>query len=142
MGRILAVDYGTRRIGLAVSDPLGITAQGLDAIPGAELSDPVEAIAGLAADRQAERIIVGLPLSLSGEAGIAAQKVLEFVERLRQTTDIPVETLDERMTSAGAQAVLKGSGLSQKKRRQAIDSMAAQILLQDYLARERRKKVG
>lgn len=133
--RILAVDYGQRRIGLALSDEFRIIATGLqtlDNTPG--LMDEIKALV----ERHAvSRIVVGLPLTLRGEIGATASAVLEFAERLRRDCGVPVETFDERFTSSLAEDTMRRAGARRSRRRQKgkVDEIAAVILLQDYLQR-------
>jgi putative Holliday junction resolvase len=131
---ILAIDYGDKRIGLAVSDPLGIAAHGLDTIEkkgdGAEL----DRIAEIVEERSVERIVVGLPLHMNGSEGEVARKVRGFVKSLkRRIPDVAVELLDERLTSARAHRALSCEGVSMKERKKRVDRMAAQFILQRYL---------
>jgi putative Holliday junction resolvase len=131
---ILAIDYGDKRIGLAVSDPLGIAAHGLDTIEkkgdGAEL----DRIAEIVEERSVERIVVGLPLHMNGSEGEVARKVRGFVKSLkRRIPDVTVELLDERLTSARAHRALSREGVSMKERKRRVDRMAAQFILQRYL---------
>ncbi len=134
-GRVLAIDYGERRIGLALSDELGIIASGI----GTLNSDDTAAtrIAALAVERGAARIIVGLPLTLSGERGSAVVMVEKFVAQLRELVTVQVELFDERFTSSLAQQAIRDMGVGKKKRRDKgkVDEIAAIILLQGYLDR-------
>ena len=132
-GRILAIDYGERRIGLALSDELGMIASGAGTIPGDEKA--VSQIAELATERGVVHIIVGMPLTLKGEVGDTARMVQRFVEKLSAAIDIPVDTLDERFTSSMAEQAIRDMGVGRKKRRDKgkIDEIAAVILLQGYL---------
>lgn len=133
MGRILAIDYGRRRVGLAVTDPLGITAQGL---PTLEVDSAEGIIAWVKENRQeweVERIIMGLPRALSGGMGAMAEEVTAFADRLRQETHLPVVLIDERMTSREAHATFAQGGKKLKGRKGSIDRIAAVLLLQHYL---------
>lgn len=132
-GRILALDVGRRRIGLALSDPLGITAQGLDTLQRINLRTDLDALAALAAEKDVRRFLVGHPLHLSGREGRQAEYVREFAGRLEERTGIPVEFRDERLTTVEAQRVLRESGVSLEKRKRAVDKLAAVILLEGYL---------
>ena len=107
MARILAADYGRKRVGLAISDPLGVLAQPLETYSGAH---PVEHIADIIESRSVERVIVGLPLRMNGEPGRQVEEVERFIDRLRDCTSIPVETLDERLTSVEAQRQIHSMG--------------------------------
>ena len=132
-GRILALDVGRRRIGLALSDPLGITAQGLDTLQRINLRTDLDALAALAAEKDVRRFLVGHPLHMSGREGRQADYVREFAGRLEERTGIPVEFRDERLTTVEAQRVLRESGVSLEKRKRAVDKLAAVILLEGYL---------
>ncbi|MEA3494146.1 MAG: Holliday junction resolvase RuvX [Candidatus Margulisiibacteriota bacterium] len=130
--RKLGIDYGEKRIGIAVSDPLGIAAQPVEVIENSDqvierLSDIVSRY------EQVDEIIVGLPKTLKGEVGIAAEKVLKFVEELKKVVKIPIVTWDERMTTAAAEKNLIAAGLSRGKRKKVIDKSAAAYILQSYL---------
>ena len=128
--RVLGLDVGDRYIGVALSDALGLTAQPLNVIDrqagGAEAL-----VAALVAEHQAERVIVGLPLTLRGEQGPQAAKVTAFADRLRRRTAVPVQLLDERLTTAQGQRVLRETGA--KRRGRILDRIAAQLILQHYL---------
>ena len=132
-GRILGLDYGSHRIGAAVSDPLGITAQPLPAIPRRGDRRDIEAIGALVREYGAASILIGLPLNLSGEAGAQAEKALAFAEKIRTNLEIPVKTWDERLTTAQAERHLIASGVRRGKRKEVRDSLAAVFLLQSAL---------
>jgi putative Holliday junction resolvase len=133
--RILGIDFGEKRIGIAISDPLGLTAQGVAVIGKSEtfeedikeLNKIIKKCGGV------DEILVGLPKTLAGEIGIQAQKVLEFVEALKAAFKIPINTWDERLTTVQAERTLKEAGLSAKKRRKVVDKSAAAYILQSYL---------
>lgn len=137
MGRILGVDLGTRRIGLALSDPLGLVASPLAVIERAA-SHEVDhrAILEAAREAEAERIIVGMPLSLSGRAGpsarAAAAEVAELTE-LAAAEALPVETHDERLTTVAAERALAAAGVPGPARRRVVDKVAAAVMLQSWL---------
>jgi putative Holliday junction resolvase len=137
IGRIVGLDVGDRRIGVAVSDPLGLTAQPVTVLERAGAGRDVEAVEALLARHQAERVIIGLPLLLSGGKGPQAQKVEAFAEALRQRVAVPIELVDERFTTAQATQALREAGLSRRKRAPAIDVVSAQLILQHYLERAR-----
>jgi putative Holliday junction resolvase len=125
-GRILALDHGTARCGCAVSDPLGTLATPLDAVERPDTRRGLAAIVRLAADREVERVLVGLPLTLAGEEGEQAAAARAFAERLAGELDVPVELHDERLTTRLAERTGGGSD---------VDSRAAAHLLESYLAR-------
>jgi putative Holliday junction resolvase len=132
-GRILALDLGKRRIGLALSDPLGITAQGLPTLERTNIREDLSALERLIAQHEVALILVGHPLHMSGQEGRQAEHAREFAHRLGERTGIAVKLWDERLTTVEAQRVLKESGVSIAKRARAIDKLAAQILLESYL---------
>ncbi len=131
--RILALDYGKKRIGLAISDPLGFTAQGLETLQRSRLREDLAKLAALAKDREVEMFLLGDPIRMSGEPGRGSEAVREFASRLQQVSGLPVAFWDERLTSVEANRVLRESGISLDKRRAAVDRMAAVLLLQSYL---------
>lgn len=133
VGRVLALDVGKRRIGLALSDPLGITAQGLQTLERSRIREDLAYLAEVVSSQDVRLILVGNPLHMSGDAGRQAQYVREFGDRLQVATGVPVEYWDERLTTVEAQRVLKGSGISIEKRARAVDRLAAVILLASYL---------
>ena len=135
--RILALDFGKKRIGVAISDELGITAQGLPTVERTNIREDLARLAGLVRERAVERIVLGFPLHLSGAEGRQAQRVKEFGERLARAAGVPVEYFDERLTSVEANRVLRESGISIEKRARAVDRLAAVILLEGYLDRLR-----
>jgi putative Holliday junction resolvase len=133
--RILALDLGARRIGVAVSDLLGITAQGLETIHRQNGRTDLQTLQKIVKDYEVGMILVGQPLHMSGQAGRQAQHAQVFADQLRRRFGMEVRLWDERLTTAEAQRVLKSSGVSIEKRKQAIDRMAAVILLQSYMDR-------
>jgi putative holliday junction resolvase len=132
-GRILALDVGRKRIGLAVSDALGITAQGLPNLVRKNKRSDLEQIARIAAEHGAVLFLVGNPLHMSGDAGRQAEWVREFAANLSAHTGLPVKMWDERLTTVEASRVLRESGIGIEKRAQAVDRLSAVILLQSYL---------
>lgn len=134
--RILGLDYGSKRLGVAVSDPLGITAQPIAVLDSTNAIEELQKI--VSEYSPIDEIVVGLPKTLKGEIGPAAQKVLEFVETLKQNFESKIVTWDERLTTAGVEKDLIAAGLSRKKRKQVIDKSAAAVILRSYL--DARKK--
>ncbi len=132
-GRILALDVGERRIGLAVSDPLGLTAQGLRTLERANNRQDFARLAELATQWEAALILVGYPVELSGAEGRQAQAMRSFAATLSARLGVPVKLWDERLTTREAQRVLRQTGTSIRKRAPALDRMAAVLLLQSYL---------
>ena len=133
MGRVLGIDVGDRRIGLALSDPGGILASPLTIIEHTTETGDIEAILKIAQERGVERIIVGLPRLMNGDVGPQAQKVQTFTETMRSRTNIPIEHRDERLTTVTAQRLHQESGSRKKKGIIRYDAMAAAVILQDYL---------
>jgi putative Holliday junction resolvase len=131
--RILALDLGKRRIGVAVSDELGITAQGIDTIQCRNRRTDLAAIARLAAERGAALILVGNPLNLSGEIGSQAEWVRDYAEQIAKCTGLEVKLWDERLTSAEASRLLREGGISVDRKAGIVDRMAAVLLLQSYM---------
>jgi putative Holliday junction resolvase len=131
--RILALDHGTVRIGLAVSDELGMLAHPLDALPAEPLPAFLDALQKLIREREIALILVGLPRNMDGSRGPAVEKVEAFVHLLRETIAIPIRTWDERLTTLQAHRLLAESGKREKERRGRVDSSAAAVLLQSYL---------
>jgi putative Holliday junction resolvase len=133
--RILAVDWGERRIGLAVSDARGIIATGLDTLEVKGLEDALTRVAGVAAETGAESIVVGLPLLMSGERGEAARTAEAFADALRKRVGVGVDTYDERLTSTISQRRLREVGVRTGRARGRVDQGAAVALLESYLLR-------
>jgi putative pre-16S rRNA nuclease len=136
-GRVLALDLGKRRIGLALSDELGITAQGLETLQRSNIREDLARLAQLASEKNVALILVGNPLHMSGHEGRQAEYARDFGERLREATGLPIEYRDERLTTVEAQRVLRQSGISIQKRAKAVDRLAAVILLESYLDSQR-----
>jgi putative Holliday junction resolvase len=133
--RILAVDWGERRIGLAVSDPTGVIASALPTLTVGGRDEAVGRVAAVASETEAERIVVGLPLRMSGERGEAALAAERFAEALRRRTEIPIHTYDERLTSALSQRRLHERGVRTGHAKGLVDAGAAVALLESYLMR-------
>ncbi len=131
--RILAIDFGTKRIGLAVSDALGITAQGLPTLERVNLAKDLDRLRGLVEEYEVETLVVGNPISARGEETEMSRRAAAFAEKLRRATGRRVILWDERLTTAEAGRVLRQAGLSIHKRRQARDRLAAVLLLSGYL---------
>ncbi len=132
-GRILALDVGRRRIGLAVSDPLLLTAQGLPTLERKNNRADLSALAKLAAHWGVTLWLVGYPVELSGREGSQAEWVRRFAQQLSAHTGLPVKLWDERLTTAQAGRLLRESGASIARRARAVDRLAAALLLQNYL---------
>jgi putative Holliday junction resolvase len=131
--RILALDLGKKRIGLAISDPLGITAQGLPNLVRVNKRTDFAALEQLVRERQVGLILMGNPINMRGDEGRQSGWVREFAQALEKRTGLPVKLWDERLTSVEAGRVLRSSGISIEKRAAAVDRLSAVILLQSYL---------
>ncbi len=131
----MAVDWGAKRIGLAVSDPLGILATGLPTLDVRGVEDAVEKVAAAAVECEAERIVVGLPLLLSGDRGSAARSAESFAQRLVERTGLPVDTYDERLTSTLSARRLRDRGVRTGHQKWQVDQGAAVALLESFLQR-------
>lgn len=132
-GRILALDVGSKRIGVAVSDPLGITAQGLETIQRQNKRRDLEALGALLKQYDVREIVVGLPLRLSGAEGTQSEKMRRFASDLEAHFGITVHLWDERWTSTEANRLLREAELSIEKRGKAVDRMAAVLILQSWM---------
>ena len=131
--RILALDLGKKRIGLAISDPLGITAQGLPNLVRARKRTDFALLEQIVRERQVGLILMGNPINMRGDEGRQSGWVREFAQELETRTGLPVKLWDERLTSVEANRVLRSSGISIQKRAAAVDRLSAVILLQSYL---------
>jgi putative Holliday junction resolvase len=131
--RILALDLGKRRIGLAISDELGVTAQGLPTLERTNIREDLARLGKLIDENAVSLILMGNPLHMSGREGRQAEYARDFSERLTEATRVPLIMWDERLTTVEANRVLRESGISIKKRAKAVDRLAAVILLESYL---------
>jgi putative holliday junction resolvase len=141
-GRVLGLDVGTRRIGVAVSDPLGITAQGLKTLQRKNKNRDLEYLRRLVAEYDVKEIVIGLPLRMSGVEGVQAEKIRAFAAELCRRFRLPVHLWDERLTSAEANRLLRETDLSIEKRGQAVDRMAAILILQGWMENRRASASG
>jgi len=132
-GRILALDVGKRRIGLAISDPLGITAQGLETLERTNLREDLARLAQLAAERGVRLFLVGLPLHMSGDESAQSAFVRDFASRLAAAAGVPVEFWDERLTSKEAERALREGNATLQRKKRSVDRMSAMLLLESYL---------
>lgn len=137
--RIMALDFGTKRIGVALSDELLLTAQGADSIYCKEITADLAAIAKLVRENGVSEIVVGLPLNMDGTYSAKTKEVMEFTDKLTTAVDVSVKTWDERLTSLQADNILLEADISRRKRRMLSDKVAAQIILQSYLDSRKRK---
>ena len=134
--RILGLDYGSKTVGVAVSDPLGLTAQSVETIwrkQENKLRQTLARIEELAAEYQAEKIVLGLPKNMNNTIGERAEKTLEFRERLERRTGLPVVMWDERLTTVEAERTLMEASVRRENRKQYLDQLAAVFILQGYL---------
>jgi len=131
--RILALDHGTRRIGVAVSDEMKMIASPLEYIPAEPMDKVVERLQQLIGEKEVELILVGMPRNMDGTYGPAAEKVKEFIASVQQHITTPIKTWDERLTSVMANRALLEANVRRADRKQKVDKMAAAILLQSYL---------
>ncbi len=132
--RVLALDYGTKRIGVALSDELGWTAQPLETLNRRTLDQDIAHIASLVETYGVRQVLLGFPLQLDGREGPAIQAMREFHTRLEEGVTVPVILWDERLTTKAAEDLLIAADVSRKKRKGVVDRIAASILLQSYLA--------
>lgn len=137
-GRILGVDYGDVRTGLAISDPSGFLASGIGTYKPGGMRRTAELVAKEAGEREAVRIVIGLPKNMDGSEGFRADAVKAFAAILAELTDIPCVFYDERLTTAEAHKLLSLTETGGKKRKGVVDTLSAQIILQDYLDSMRR----
>jgi putative pre-16S rRNA nuclease len=132
-GRVLGLDVGARRIGIAVSDPLGITAQGLETLQRRNKRHDFDYLQRVIREYEVREIVVGLPLRMSGAEGTQAEKMRTFAKELARKFGLPVHLWDERLTSAEANRFLRETELSIEKRGKAVDRMAAVLILQGWM---------
>ena len=135
MSPVLGIDFGRARIGLAISDELRLLAHPLETIPANKNS--MEKIVDIVRDRKIDKLVVGIPRHMSGEIGKAANEALEFAAKLRSQLPCAVETWDERLTTVAANRALSDAGKKTRQTRGFVDQVAAQMILQSYLDRER-----
>ena len=134
--RTLGIDYGERRVGVAISDPLGSIALGLETVTVKSLRDAVTKVSEICREKEASTVVVGLPLNMNGTRGPMVERVERFVAELADAVGIPVVTYDERLSSAMVERTLLDADMSRGKRKGVRDMLAAQVILQGYLDRE------
>lgn len=139
-GKYLGVDYGDVRTGLAECDVSGMLASGITTIKEGGMRNTAERVAKEAAARSCKKIIIGLPKNMDGTEGDRATVIKAFAEILASITDIPIDFYDERMTTMQAYRFLDGAGTFGKKRKDVIDTLSAELILQSYIDRERARK--
>lgn len=133
--RILGLDMGQKTIGVAISDPLGFTAQGITTIRRKNKEQDIAEIKSFCDEYQVEKIVIGLPKNMDNSVGFAGQKSIEFAELLKSKIDIEIEMWDERLTTVSAHRAMLEADLSRAKRKKIVDKIAATFILQGYLDR-------
>jgi putative Holliday junction resolvase len=131
--RVLALDHGTKRIGMAISDELGMIAQPMEFIPAEPFSQVLIRLKQVLQEKGVELLLVGMPRNMNGSYGPAALKVQEFIAHLKESVSVPIQTWDERLTSSQANRLLIQANVRRKDRKGKVDQTAAAILLQSYL---------
>ncbi|MCJ8011671.1 Holliday junction resolvase RuvX [Paenibacillus sp. KQZ6P-2] len=131
--RIMGLDYGDRKIGVAVSDLFGWTAQGLEVVERRRDGSEMQRIADLVRENEVEEIVVGLPKNMNGSIGPRGEICIDFADKLKEMLELPVHLWDERLTTVSAERTLIEADVSRKKRKQVVDKMAASLILQNYL---------
>ncbi|GAB6990828.1 Holliday junction resolvase RuvX [Paenibacillus pini] len=131
--RILGLDYGDRRIGVAVSDLFGWTAQGLEVVERRRDGTEIQRIESLVREYEVEEIVVGLPKNMNGSIGPRGEICIDFADKLKELLELPVHLWDERLTTVSAERTLIEADVSRKKRKLVVDKMAASLILQNYL---------
>ena len=140
--RIMGLDYGSKTIGVAISDSLGLTAQPFETIERNKenkLRRSLAKIAKIVEEKNIKKIVVGLPVNMNGRRGKRVSLTLEFVEKLKQRVDVPIIMQDERLTTVEADEILDESGVKKENRKQFIDMVAAGIILREYMEKENGK---
>lgn len=131
--RVIGLDLGDKTIGVAVSDPSGLIAQGIKTIKRKNIKYDIDEIIKIVNEYNAEKIIMGLPKNMNGTMGPSSQKVIEFSEKIKKRIDIEIIFQDERLTTVSAQRILIEADLSREKRKKVVDTVAATYILQTYL---------
>ena len=133
--KVMGIDYGEKRVGVAVSDPMGSIAMPLKTLNVRGDADALDQVCAIVEETEAEALVIGMPYNMSGSAGPMAQKVAAFVESVRARVSVPVSTTDERLSSQVVERVLLDADMSRGKRKGVRDKLAAQVILQGYLDR-------
>jgi putative Holliday junction resolvase len=131
MGRVLGIDHGDARIGIAMSDETAFLASALTTVKSNRMAP--DEIAALVEEHGVEKIVIGLPRNMDGSYGPATEKVRAFAEKLKRKTDVPIAEWDERLSTVSAHNALREAGLDGRRRKSVVDKVAAQIILQNYL---------
>jgi putative Holliday junction resolvase len=140
--RILGIDYGEKRIGLAVSDELEITARGISVVERKSKKADLDTIAAAVSELGAGAVVVGYPLRLDGSAGIQCEKVDRFIASLQEVIPVPIIAWDETLSTKEAEGLMREAGVKRKKKRGMVDRIAAGLILQDYLNQKARRGGG
>ena len=133
MGRILGIDYGTRRVGVAISDPTAMLATPLSVESVRSMEEAVAVVARIARDRGVVKIVVGMPINMDGTMGAIAKESEKYVELLKVASGLPVDTTDERLSTSLVERMLVSADVSRGRRKEVRDKLAAQVILQGYL---------
>ncbi len=136
MPRTLGIDYGESRVGVAISDPFGSIALGVCTLQVTGMNNAVQQVAEICKEKDAETVVVGMPLNMNGTVGEMAEKVEKFIDKLKKKIDVSIVTSDERLSSAMVERTLLDADMSRIKRKGVIDKLAAQVILQGYLDRK------
>jgi len=139
-GRVLAIDYGRKRIGLAISDELGMTARPLEILARTNRRDDLRRLRELARKHEVARIVVGNPVRLDGSAGEMAEQAAQFAVRVQKELGLPVELMDERLSSWEAEATTAARKTKRDKQAAGVDAVAAAVILRDFLEREQTRE--
>jgi putative Holliday junction resolvase len=131
--RIMGLDIGSKRIGLALSDELGITAQGLPTLNRTVTENDIQQLLTIANQHKVKKIVVGFPKNMDGSLGKSAQQVLTFIQSMKKVTQIPVEVWDERLSTVAVSRTLLEANVSRRRRKEVVDKLAAVYILQGYL---------
>ena len=131
--RVMALDYGDVRIGIALSDPTRFLATGYENYTRKDLVTDCKHIADIISNNNVKVVVLGLPLNMDGSKGVRVEKTYEFAEELKKYTSVDIDYLDERLTSVSAEKILISADVSRKKRKTVMDKLSATIILQDYL---------
>lgn len=137
--RILGLDIGDRTLGVAVSDPLGFTAQGVCTIRRTKLKEDFEKLDAIVRQRNITRFVLGLPKNMNNTLGPQGNKVKQFAAQMKKKWDLPIEFQDERLSTVAAEQMMAASSMHWKKRKELVDEVAAQLILQRWLDAKSRK---
>jgi len=136
--RFLGLDIGSKRIGLALSDELGITAQGLPTLNRTTSGNDIRKLLEIVSQHKVEKIVIGLPKNMNGTLGKSAEQVLTFIQEMKVITDIPVDVWDERLSTVAVTRTLVSANVSRRRRKEVVDKLAAVYILQGFLDSQKR----